>query len=136
LLQGHATRARNAIASSIGQAKRSRTGTKDAVDRPLLSQMTISLSLYMRERVAMMEMNRLNASTVVSWLTMLKPMIKRTSEGLTEPRLACPRVRMSMMVMTMVMMTTTVAMKFLARSLRSEESNNIEQKQDDADDEI
>ena len=56
--------------------------------RPLLSQMTISLSPYMRDRVAMTEMNRLNASTVVSWLTMLKPMISRTSEGLTAPRLA------------------------------------------------
>ena len=41
-----------------------------------------------------------------------------------------------MMVMTMVRITTAVATKFRARSLRSEESNNIEREKDDADDEI
>ena len=59
-----------------------------------------------------------------------------TSCGLTAPLEAWPSVRISMMVMTIVRITTTVATKFLARSLRSEQSNNIEQIKDDADDEI
>jgi len=48
-----------------------------------------------------------------------------TSEGLTDPRVACPKVRIKMMVITIVAKTTTVAPKLRAKSFRMEEWNNI-----------
>ena len=79
----------------------------------------------MRESVATTVMKRLKVMMVVSWLSTLKPMTSKTSEGLTLPRLAWPKVRIRMMVITMVTNTTSVAPKFRARSLRKEEWNNI-----------
>src|SRR5450830_508173 len=49
-----------------------------------------------------------------------------TSDGLTAPREAWPRVRISIMVMTTVASTTSVAPKLRASSLRRVEWNNIE----------
>ena len=49
-----------------------------------------------------------------------------TSCGLTAPREAWPRVRISTMVITMVISTTSVAPKLCANSLRIEDWNNID----------
>ena len=79
----------------------------------------------MRERVATMDTNRLRLRMVDNWPSTVKPMTSITSEGLTLPRAAWPRVRMSIMVMTTVTSTTRVAPKLRASSLRMDESNNI-----------
>ena len=55
---------------------------------PLANQMTISLSPYMRDRVATQEMNRLSVMMVVICPKTLNPMTSMTSEGLTLPLLA------------------------------------------------
>jgi hypothetical protein len=48
-----------------------------------------------------------------------------TSEGLTDPLLACPNVLMRIIVITIVASTTTVAPKLRDKSFRMEEWNNI-----------
>jgi len=53
-----------------------------------------------------------------------------TSSGLTLPREAKPKVRMSSMVNTMMNNTTSVAPKLRASSWRMEDWNNIESKQE------
>ena len=87
--------------------------------------MTISLSPYMRDKVATLEMNRLRVMMVVICPSTLKPMTSKTSDGFTLPRLACPKVRIKMIVMTMVTRIKSVAPKLRAKSLRNEEWNNI-----------
>ena len=72
-----------------------------------------------------METNRLRLRMVGSWPSTVKPITSITSEGLTLPREAWPRVRISIMVMTTVTSTTRVAPKLRASSLRMDESNNI-----------
>jgi hypothetical protein len=52
-----------------------------------------------------------------------------TSLGLKLPREASPKVRISTVVTTTVTSTTRVAPKLRASSLRSEEWNNIEAKE-------
>ena len=64
-----------------------------------------------------------------SWPSTVNPITSMTSEGLTLPREACPRVRISIMVMTTVTSTTSVAPKLRASSLRIDESNNIGSKE-------
>ena len=55
----------------------------------------------------------------------VKPITNITSEGLTDPLVAWPKVRIKMMVITIVAKTTTVAPKLRAKSFRMEEWNNI-----------
>jgi hypothetical protein len=55
----------------------------------------------------------------------VKPITSITSEGLTDPLLAWPKVRIKMMVITIVAKTTTVAPKLRAKSFCMEEWNNI-----------
>ncbi|MNF07815.1 hypothetical protein D3C81_1887300 [compost metagenome] len=62
---------------------------------------------------------------VGNWPNTVKPITMITSDGLTLPRDAWPRVRISIMVMTTVTSTTKVAPKLRASSLRMDESNNI-----------
>jgi len=50
--------------SNTGQAKRSTGPRKPASDRPLANQTIISLSLYMRESVDTMAMNRASVRMV------------------------------------------------------------------------
>jgi len=97
--------------------------------RPLANQITISLSRYMRESVLTTATNRLSVKMVDSWPSTVKPMTSITSDGLTLPREAWPRVRMSIMVITTVTSTTSVAPKLRASSLRMDESNNIGSKE-------
>ncbi len=52
------------ITSSTGQAKRIRGPRKPPSERPLVNQMIISLSRYMRDSVNTMEMNSASVSTV------------------------------------------------------------------------
>ena len=59
----------------------------------------------------------------------VNPITINTSDGLTLPLEAWPRVRMSIMVMTTVTSTTSVAPKLRASSLRRDESNNIGSKE-------
>ena len=55
----------------------------------------------------------------------VNPMTSMTSEGFTDPLVACPKVRIKIMVITMVAKTTTVAPKLRAKSFLMEEWNNI-----------
>ena len=87
--------------------------------------MTISLSPYIRDKVATQAMNKLKVMMVVICPSTLKPITSITSEGLTLPLLAWPKVRIRMIVMTMVTKISSVAPKLRARSLRKAEWNNI-----------
>ncbi|MNW00598.1 hypothetical protein D3C71_1961120 [compost metagenome] len=100
-------------------------GRNDTSPRPLANQMTISLSRYMRDRDPTTDTNRLRPRMVGNWPNTVKPITMITSDGLTLPRDAWPRVRISIMVMTTVTSTTKVAPKLRASSLRMDESNNI-----------
>ena len=108
-----------------GHANRISGRTRLISPRPLANQITISLSRYMRDNVATTAINRLRLKMVGNWPSTVKPMTSMTSDGLTLPLDACPRVRMSIMVMTTVTSTTSVAPKLRASSLRMDESNNI-----------
>ena len=74
--------------SKMGQANRNKGRVNEARPWPLENQITISLSLYMRDKVETTEMNRLRLMMVVIWFKTVKPMTNITSEGLTLPRLA------------------------------------------------
>ena len=76
------------MTSKIGQAKRNKGWINWPRPCPLANQMTISLSPYMRDRVATQAMNRLKVMMVVICPSTLKPMTNITSEGFTLPRLA------------------------------------------------
>ena len=54
-----------------------------------------------------------------------KPMASMMSCGAKLPRVACPRVRISVMVITTVISTIKVAPKLRESSLRTEEWNNM-----------
>ena len=67
LTQGHTNSASSATTSSTGQAVRSTGLTKRVSPTPLANQITISLSRYMRPRVATTAMNSDSASIVGRW---------------------------------------------------------------------
>ena len=79
--------------------------------------MTISLSRYILENVYTMEMNMLKVSMGPALPTPLSPIKRMTSEGSACPLDACPKMRMSMMVITMVNKMTVEPPKFLRSSL-------------------
>jgi hypothetical protein len=79
----------------------------------------------MRVKVETTAMNKLSVKIVVRWPMTVNPITNMTSEGLTEPLVACPKVRIKIMVITMVANTTTVAPKLRAKSFWMEEWNNI-----------
>lgn len=113
----------------MGQANRKRGRVNEARPWPLENQITISLSLYMRDKVETTEMKRLRLMMVVIWFNTVKPMTNITSDGLTLPRLAWPSVRIRTTVITIVIKITSVAPKLRARSLRKVEWNNIGEKE-------
>ena len=78
--------------------------------------MTISLSAYMRDIVDTTAMNKLSVKIVVKCPMTVNPITSITSEGLTEPLDAWPKVRIKIMVITIVAKTTTVAPKLRAKS--------------------
>jgi hypothetical protein len=53
----------------------------------------------------------------------------KTSEGLTLPRLAWPKVRINVMVIKIEIKTTKLDQKLRPRSLRNEEWNNMAAKE-------
>jgi hypothetical protein len=79
--------------------------------------MIISLSRYIRENVDTMEMNMLNVRMGPAFPTPFRPIKRMTSEGSACPLEACPKMRISMMVITMVNKMTVEAPKFLRSSL-------------------
>ena len=79
----------------------------------------------MRVSTRVMVTNRLSVRMVGRWPSTVRPMMSSTSDGLTRPTEAWPRVRISITVITTVTSTTRVAPKLRPSSLRKEESNNI-----------
>jgi len=125
LLQGKTSKDRVATARKIGQAKRKSGCSRLARPLPLHSQITISLSRYILDRLAMMAIKRLMVSSVGKKPSTVYPITRVTSDGLKLPRDACPRVRMSIIVITTVTSTISVAPKLRDSSRRKEEWNNI-----------
>jgi hypothetical protein len=109
----------------MGQTNRAMGPRKLINPRPLENQMAISLSLYSRDKVLTMAIKRLKVRMVGRWPSTVYPITINTSVGLTLPRVACPSVRIRIMVMTMVDRATSEAPKLRDSSLRMEEWNNI-----------
>ena len=104
------------MAKRMGHANLNKGGAKEVRPRPLENQITISLSAYMRDNVETTAMNKLSVKMVVRCPMTVKPITSMTSEGFTVPLVACPKVRIKMMVITIVAKTTTVAPKLRAKS--------------------
>lgn len=69
-----------------GHAKRSNGRSRLMSPWPLENQITISLSLYMRDRTPTTATKRLRLRMIGSCPSTVKPMTNMTSEGLTLPR--------------------------------------------------
>ena len=69
--QGHANKHSKVMATNQGQAKTRAGRTKERVLWPLLCQITISLSAYMRDKVDTMAMYRLRVSSECMLLSMV-----------------------------------------------------------------
>ena len=71
LTQGQAKVSSSAITSSTGQKVRSTGRTKRASSMPLANQIAISLSRYMRPKVATMATNSDRLRIVASWASVV-----------------------------------------------------------------
>ena len=128
LLHGQANTDSPSTASKMGQEKRKNGRSSASNPWPLLIQMAISLSRYMRERVETMATNKLSVKIVARYPSTVKPIISSTSAGLITPLAAWPSMRINIMVITTVISTNSVAPKLRESSLRMDESNNIGKK--------
>ena len=111
--------------TNTGQAKRNRGIKKFFRLWPLLNHTTISLSRYIRLNVATMATNSDSVKIVGIRPSTAYPIKSTTSCGLTDPRDACPSVRIKTIVNTMVSSTTKVAPKLRASSRRRVDWNNM-----------
>ena len=123
---GQTNNANTAMPKHTGQAKLTSGLIKPVKPRPLAFQITISLSLYMRDRATTMAINKQSVKIVDKCPKTKYPMTSSTSVGLTRPLFAKNSTRISIMVITTVMRTTSEAPKVRLNSFRTEEWNNIE----------
>ena len=113
------------MVTKTGQANKSTGLTSPTGFLPVPSQITISLSRYMRVMTAVTAMNMLSDKIVGASDRTVKAMMTSTSAGLKILREASPTTRIRVMVTTTVTRATSVALKLPASSRRREESNNI-----------
>ena len=113
------------MVSKTGQANKNTGLTSPSGFLPVPSQITISLSRYMRVMTAVTAINMLSDKMVGASDSTVNAMMISTSAGLKILREASPTTRISVMVTTTVTSATRIALKLPASSRRREESNNI-----------